>query len=118
MALLGGYGSVSVNPTSINYNTEGTKEGREELLEQCREYDPTKRGSEPIFREALERNEPYAILGYDSRVKRAPEANSDDEVQALAGLQFLPEHTMTVDRDEGYSRIKDDGNSPLLIANA
>ena len=110
--------SISVNPASTTNYTERTKEGRQELLEQCREYDPTKSGTVPIFREAIERNQPYTILGYDSRVKTAAEANSGDEVQALAGLQFLPEHTMTVDRDEGYSRMKDNGTSPLLIANA
>lgn len=93
----------------------------EKLVEQCLAYDPTKTSFAPIFRYALAPHgpdtKPYAILGYDSRVAVARDANSGDEVQALAGLQFLPEHTMTVDRDNGYSRIQE-GSSPLLVANA
>jgi len=98
------------------YNIENTALSRDQYLK----YDPTKASVAPLILEGLANNSaehPYAILGYDSRVKRAADANSGDEVQALATLQFLPEHSITVDRNSGFKDIAD-STSPFLIANA
>ena len=99
-----------------NYNIENASLSRDQFLK----YDPTKAGVAPLILETLADNyneRPCAILGYDSRVPNAKDANSGDEFQALTALQFLPEHKITVHQDSRFNDIAD-GTSPFLIANA
>ena len=70
-------------------------------------YDPTNSNAEPPFLEpTLKFPNHYGILSYDSRVKKATDANSGDEMQTFAGLQFLPYLTDYVDRDNGLPQAK------------
>jgi hypothetical protein len=72
-------------------------------------YDPTNSNAEPPFLEpTLKFPNHYGILTYDSRVKIAKDANSGDEMQTFAGLQFLPYLTDYVDRDSGLPQAKSD----------
>jgi len=78
-------------------------------------YDALYNGGDALFpasqRPAL--REDFATLSYDSRIGAAGVANSGDEVQGFAGLQFVPYLTNFVDRDKGFP-----SGRGFLIANA
>lgn len=83
------------------------------------EYDPTSDNpsmNTPLFRDAgLNFNATrFGTLGYDGRVGVVKVANSGDEMQGFAGVQFLPYLTDFVDRDFGLP----DTTAEHLFANA
>lgn len=57
---------------------------------------------------SLLKGENYGVLSYEHRVRAMRNANAGDEVQALAGLQFLPFIDAFVDRDT-WSIVKHGG---------
>ena len=84
----------------------------------CETYDPTRPDSQAPFQlDFILEDTSFASFSYDHRVSitNNNEANSGDEIQSMAGIQFLPFITRFVDRDIGLPTI----TSPThLIANA
>jgi hypothetical protein len=82
----------------------------------CESYDPTRPDSQVPFQlDFVLEDTAFAAFSYDHRVSIANDANSGDEIQSMAGIQFLPFITRFVDRDTEFPTVT---SSTHLIANA
>ena len=76
-------------------------------VKKYKEYDPTDANSVPPFAvQFMDMPEQYGILDYSSRSEDAKDSNLENEMQSLAGLQFLPYLTDLVDFKTGIPEFQ------------
>lgn len=85
-------------------------------VKDCQSYDPTDASTLPLVQENFDtQSREFLTYTYDSRVQGVGVANSGDEMQSLANIQFLPYISRFVDRVNELPSVDDKG---LLISNA